>query len=398
MIDVVIVNYEGGAMVLEAIKASLASHTRGDLRFIIIDNGSQGAAHAALFRNPRLAALLGGVRKTSARAIDVRVPFECIHESDAKIPVITAGHDLRTVRVTARWTSRRGDLLIKLDRNHGYETGVNVALAAGRRAGFSGAPDLARWQGSSPRERAAIYRAYCAWLRGPRARPHHDVVLLGSDVRPHARCFTELARTARLHPRIGLVGAKLVQRQAGGLFVVGGGYVEAPELRHRTGWDAAGGPWHTFQNCPWVTFSCVYVARACLSAVGTMDMRLFPYGGDVDYSRRARLKGFASVFCPTASALHQHESRTVVRVMRAMPSADWIARTAASQRYFFLKWAERRVPRVTLPAGVFAPLQDAARPSLAKPQHGAGGVDVNRERARIRGRAAKIRRRVASDG
>lgn len=360
MIDVIIVNYEGGAMVLNAIRASLAAHERDDMRFIVVDNGSRGAAHAALFENRPLAALLGGVRETSAEGIVVHVPFECIHESSARIPVIRPGLDVRTVRITQRWSSRRGDLFIKLDRNHGFETGVNVATAVSRDGGFAGAPDCANWQRLSKERRRDVYRSYCAWLKRADGHPRNDVVLLGSDVRPSPGCFSELAKTARLHPSIGLVGAKLVQQQTGGLFVVGGGYTEDPDPLHHTGWDATPGPWHTFQNCPWLTFSCVYIKRTCLGSVGTMDMQLFPYGGDVDYSRRARRNGFANVFCPTACALHQHESRTVVRVMRAMPPADWIVRTAASQRYFFFKWVRRRVPQVKLPAGVFAPMQNGS--------------------------------------
>lgn len=358
MIDVIIVNYEGGAMVLAAIKASLAGHDRGDIRFIVVDNGSVGAAHAALFKNRRLTAMLGGLRKIRDEPVELQVPFESIQTTGRRVVTVKSAHEVRTVRVTHRWLSRHGDIVIKLNRNHGYETGVNVALAVNHDGGFVGAPDCADWQSLSDNGRRALYRSYCTWLTRAGGRPRNDVVLLGSDVRSHTGCFLDLAKTARLHPKIGLVGAKLVQQQAGGLFVVGGGYIDDPEPLHQTGWDAAPGPWHQFQNCSWLTFSCVYITRKCLGAVGTMDMRLFPYAGDVDYSRRAREHGFANVYCPTALALHQHESTTVVRVMRAMPAAEWIARTGESRRYFFFKWAERHVPWVKLPAGVFGAEQN----------------------------------------
>jgi GT2 family glycosyltransferase len=107
-----------------------------------------------------------------------------------------------------------------------------------------------------------------------------------------------------------------------------------------------------------VTFSCVYIKRECIGAVGTMDMQVFPYAGDTDYSRRAREDGFANVYCPTAWALHQQESTTVVLVMRAMSAKEWNDRSAESQRYFYFKWANRHAPDVELPADIFAETQN----------------------------------------
>jgi len=357
MIDVIIINYEGDAMVLDAIKTSLEGHDRSEIRFIVVDNGSRGGAHAALFENSQLVDMLGGLRGTSDEDVEFQIPFESIEESGGDNPQVKPAHRLRAVHVTKRWLSHHGDIFLKLDKNYGYETGVNVGMAVDKDGGFAGAPDWSSWSGNSDEERGIACRSYRDWLMGNSYHSRNDVVLIGSDVRPYARCFSELKKTALLNSRIGIVGAKLVQSQDAGLFVVGGGYTDNPELRHYTGWDASPGPWHLFQVCPWVTFSCVYIKRECLCAVGTMDMQVFPYAGDVDYSWRARERGFANVFCPTASALHQQESTTVVLVMRAMPAKEWIDRSAESQRYFYFKWANRQVPEVELPADIFATAQ-----------------------------------------
>jgi GT2 family glycosyltransferase len=357
MIDVIIVNYEGDAMVLDAIKTSLDGHDRRDIRFVVVDNGSRGSAHAALFENSRLVDMLGGLRMTSNDGVELHVPFESIEDSGDDDPVITPTHRLRAVHVTQRWLGNNGDVFIKLDRNYGYETGVNVGMAVDQDGRFVDSPACSSWSDTSDEERTVLYHSYRDWLKGNLDRPRNDVVLMGSDVRPYAGCFTGLQKTAQLHSAIGLVGAKLVQRQEGGLFVVGGGYTEDPGQFHLTGWDASPGPWHTFHVYPWVTFSCVYIKRECIGAVGTMDMQLFPYAGDTDYCWRAREQGFANAYCPTAWALHQQESTTVVMVMRAMPDTEWRDRSIASQRYFYYKWADRLVPVVELPTDVFADAQ-----------------------------------------
>lgn len=358
MIDVIVVNYEGDAMVLDAIKTALAGHDRNEIRFIVVDNGSRGGAHAVLFENDQLVDMLGGLRGTSDEDVEFHIPFESIEDPGGDNPRIKPAHRLRAVHVTKRWLSHNDDIFLKLDRNYGYETGVNVGMAVDRDGGFAGTPDWSSWSNISDEERRVAYHSYRDWLKGTIYRSRNDVVLIGSDVRPYARCISELEKTAQLDDRIGLVGAKLVQHQATGLFVVGGGYTDNHEPLHYTGYDASPGPWHTFQLCPWVTFSCVYIKRACLCAVGTMDMQLFPYAGDVDYSRRAREHGFANVYCPTACALHQQESTTVVLVMRAMLAKEWNDRSAASQRYFYFKWANRHVPEIELPADIFADAQN----------------------------------------
>jgi GT2 family glycosyltransferase len=358
MIDVIIVNYEGNAMALDAIKTSLDGHDRSDIRFVVVDNGSRGRAHAALFENSQLVDMLGGLRETSDEEIEFHIPFESIEESGGDNPQIKPTHRLRAVHVTRRWLSHNDDIFIKLDRNYGYETGVNVGMAVDKDGGFAGTPDWSSWSDISDEERRSVCDSYRDWLKGNSFRPRNDVVLLGSDVRPYPGCFSELEKTAQLHSQIGLVGAKLVQRREGGLFVVGGGYTDDPEQFHLRGWDASPGPWHTFQVCPWLTFSCVYIKRECIGAVGTMDMRFFPYAGDNDYSRRAREQGFANVYCPTAWALHQQESTTVVLVMRAMSAKEWNDRSAESQRYFHFKWTDRLVPVVELPADIFAETRD----------------------------------------
>ena len=357
MIDVIIVNYEGDAMVLNAITATLDGHDRADIRFVVVDNGSRGDAHAALFGNSHLVDMLGGRRAASDDAITFHVPFESVEDSGGDDPRITPTHRLRTVQVTHRWLSHHGDVFIKLDRNYGYETGVNVGMAADKDGEVIDLPEWSSWRDLSDDERHIAYDCYRDRLKGDTQSPRNDVVLMGSDVRPYARCFSELRKTAALHPTIGIGGAKLVQRQDAGLFVVGGGYTEDPTQSHITGWDASPGPWHSVHLYPWVTFSCVYIKRTCIGAVGTMDMQVFPYAGDVDYCRRAREQRFANVYCPTAWALHQHESTTVVMVMQAMPETEWRDRSMASQRYFYYKWADRPVPVVELPADVFTEAQ-----------------------------------------
>ncbi len=83
---------------------------------------------------------------------------------------------------------------------------------------------------------------------------------------------------------------------------------------------------------PWVSGCCLYVPRAVYESVGGFDENFFMYVEDVDYSWRARLKGFGLRICPSALFAHEEFTRTPSRTVR-----KW---QHESCRYLGWKWRQ----------------------------------------------------------
>ncbi len=195
--------------------------------------------------------------------------------------------------------------------------GIEV-LAADRNAGFS----------------ANVNRGLRA------ADPHHDVVLLNSDVVPLRDWLACLQQAASADPRIGIVGAKLLYPDKR---IQYGGTIRnrrAPEwFDHRyrfkpADWGPAGIAGPTLA----ATGAAMYIKREVLDQVGWFDEEL-PMGyEDVDYGLRTWEAGYQVVYAPCAQ-LHHHESATRGTAMGE--------RERTSQRMFWKRWApffdERRV-------------------------------------------------------
>jgi GT2 family glycosyltransferase len=177
--------------------------------------------------------------------------------------------------------------------------------------------------------------------RGLRAAdPHHDVVLLNSDVVPLRDWLACLQFTATTAPKAGIVGAKLLYPDNRIQYAGTVRNSRAPEwFDHRyrfkpADWGPANVPGPTLA----ATGACMYITRQALDQVGLFD-EAHPMGyEDVDYCLRAWQAGYEVVYAPSAR-LHHHESAT-----RGTEVGE---RERTSQRVFWERWAgffdERRV-------------------------------------------------------
>jgi len=333
-VDIIIANYQGGSMLPRCVQRIVNTQPRDSYRLYVIDNGSTDSSHSYLFGNkpPNMPSTFeydleeGHVASLPAT---VNLRWDTIVETT---PLSVPSGSEETKRVTRDKLVNvlyghyyDNCVAIKLDKNYGYETAVNIGLAA------SGTG----WD----------------WATGAFRHPHaaavgNDVILMGSDVMAHDGLIEKLQRAAYAHPRIGIVGAKLMKMRGSRMFVVGGGYTSGAPLHYR-GFADQEGPWDYYQQCPWVTFSCVYIKRAVVRDVDMMDMSYYFYSGDADYCRRARQKEWAGIYAPEPSCVHG-ESITCGLVRREIGEAEWDRRVKADQRFHALKWRGAQIPLIDL--------------------------------------------------
>ncbi len=177
--------------------------------------------------------------------------------------------------------------------------------------------------------------------RGLRAAdPHHDVVLLNSDVIPMRDWLACLQYATTSSPRIGIVGAKLLYPDNR---IQYGGTVRnsrAPEwFDHRYRFKAATwGPANVAGPTLAATGACMYITRDVLDRVGLLDEQYSMGYEDVDYCLRVWQAGYQVIYAPSAQ-LHHYESIT-----RGTEVGE---RERSSQRFFWSRWSaffdERRV-------------------------------------------------------
>jgi GT2 family glycosyltransferase len=163
------------------------------------------------------------------------------------------------------------------------------------------------------------------------ADPHHDVVLLNSDVIPLRDWLACLQYAAAADPHIGIVGAKLLypdnRIQYGGTIRNS----RAPEwFDHRYRFKPADfGPANVSGPTLAATGACMYIRREVLDGVGLFDEEYGMGYEDVDYCLRAWETGYSVVYGPSAQ-LHHHESIT-----RGTIVAE---RERKSQEVFWRRW------------------------------------------------------------
>lgn len=317
-ITVIIVNYNGHGMFIRNIERLMATQDPDLYHLLVIDNGSKDNSYGYLFGKGACSMAETFNLKHAPKLenpMSIGIKYESVtwdgEGDNLKVTPCEKIKEVKAERIinTDRYT------VVGLDKNYGYETGVNVGMIV-----------------SHPT----------------------DVVLMGSDVYLCEEAFEWLKRTAELHHRIGIVSSKQMRYYGGRNFVTSGGQQDRKPL-HISGWDDEDGLHQNFQINPWVNFSLVYVKRDCIRDVGMMDMSFHIYCGDNDYCRRAREKNWASVYCPKSRCYH-HVSSTVGAVRRQVGEKQWHAWMAEEQRYFNMKYHKRKVPSVEIPGHVFEPL------------------------------------------
>jgi GT2 family glycosyltransferase len=195
---------------------------------------------------------------------------------DWSLTIVDNGSDDDTVATAHRLAPEA--TVIATGRNGGYAAGINIGIAA--------------------------------------SVPHTAVLVLNPDVRLGAGCVAELL-TALRRPGVGIVAPRLVDRN--------GELIESqrrvPTIARALG-DALLGArragrigrlgevvtdpraYTTPRPTDWAEGSTLLVSAECLAACGPWDETFFLYSEETEFALRAADHGFATVFVPSASAVH----------------------------------------------------------------------------------------------
>ena len=168
--------------------------------------------------------------------------------------------------------------------------------------------------------------------RGLRAAdPHHDVILLNSDVVPMRDWLASLQYAATHSPKIGIVGAKLLYPDNRIQYAGTIRNPDAPQwFDHRYRFKPADwGPADIAGPTLAATGACMYIVRGMLDRVGLFDEQYGMGYEDVDYCLRAWQAGYEVLYAPSAR-LHHHESIT-----RGTSVGE---RELKSQHVFWRRW------------------------------------------------------------
>lgn len=148
------------------------------------------------------------------------------------------------------------------------------------------------------------------------ARPHTAILILNSDVRLEAGCAAELLAKLR-QPGVGITVPKLfdgegcvvdsMRREPTALRAVGDAVLGA----RRAGRFAPIGEivsslneYEIEQPTDWAEGSTQMISAECWAVCGPWDESFFLYSEETEYDLRARDSGFATLYVPTARAVH----------------------------------------------------------------------------------------------
>jgi GT2 family glycosyltransferase len=148
------------------------------------------------------------------------------------------------------------------------------------------------------------------------AAPHAAVLILNPDVRLGDGCVPELAR-ALSEPGIGIAVPRLVNGDGELIFSMRReptllramadatiGALRAGKVRALGEVVSDRDQYDCRQLTDWSEGSVMLVSSECMSAAGGWDESFFLYSEETDFALRARDLGYATMFVPTAHAVH----------------------------------------------------------------------------------------------
>jgi hypothetical protein len=160
-----------------------------------------------------------------------------------------------------------------------------------------------------------------------------DVILVNNDVRFEAPGWIQtLQKTAHAEPDVAVVGARLVD-QTGRINHLGAFVQPVSVFGQQLGGEEKDvGQGTGVRDVEAVIFALVYLTRAGLERIGTLDEGLFAYFEDTDYCLRARRAGMRVLFCGDVTAVHHHNTSTRENAV------DIWSMLGRSREYFAGKW------------------------------------------------------------
>ncbi len=135
------------------------------------------------------------------------------------------------------------------------------------------------------------------------------ITLINNDTEVHSKCLYYLVQTAKRHPKVGFVAAKMLNFYKRNIIDSAGDYID--EVGHANNIGLGRADDSNF-NTPGYAFlvtggGCLF-KRVIFQKVGFFDENYFAYFEDVDLCLRAQLQGFKGWYEPKAVIYHIHKA------------------------------------------------------------------------------------------
>jgi GT2 family glycosyltransferase len=179
------------------------------------------------------------------------------------------------------------------------------------------------------------------------ARADH-YLLLNSDTLVRPGALGTLLASIRRQPRVGLMGPRLEFSDGTAQESCFRFHTPASELmaaaatgpisrllrRYAIAQPASDAPTDT----PWISFACVLIRAQALREIGLLDDGYFMYFEDMDYCRRAQVKGWRIAYEPAARVVHLRGGSSPVKQAfaerRRVPSYYFASRARYYAKHF----------------------------------------------------------------
>lgn len=162
------------------------------------------------------------------------------------------------------------------------------------------------------------------------------IVLLNSDIEVKTDWLGEMVKVAGKDD-VAVVGPKLINEEG---LIVGAGVDSLRDDFKPRGWKELDRPgvYDQQEDLLSVGGACYLIKRNLLPILGLFDEGYFFYFEELDYSLRAREKGYRVVYCPQARVIHHHEGS-----LKPNNKNDKLQREryfSESKKRFKSKWGE----------------------------------------------------------
>lgn len=155
------------------------------------------------------------------------------------------------------------------------------------------------------------------------------LVLLNSDTKLTEEMFTRMIQHMELHPGIGVLGPRQIDREEKYQLSCGRFPTLSSELIRKI-WhyrlsiddyeirDYLDSKFSSLTNVDWVSGSCMMIRRSVLARTRLLDERFFMYFEDIDLCRRVWNEGFAVQYSPDVTLVHYGGESAKQNLMKVM--------------------------------------------------------------------------------
>jgi GT2 family glycosyltransferase len=186
------------------------------------------------------------------------------------------------------------------------------------------------------------------------------VLLLNNDAVAEAGLAAALDRAARVRPDAGLLACKVLSEDGRTVQYAGAGFNKWLGYSGRV---RTSGP-DELRDVARADGAAMAVSRAAVDQAGLLDLELFAYVEDVEWSLRIRRAGFAVVFVPDARARHKGSAATGGRASTTNLYYDTRNTIVVAERHARLPRGLRAVRRAVVVGAHLA--QAAGHPSRSE--------------------------------